>query len=95
MTRLDSPMPPVAAETATARFVYALTGFSDTRVSPPVQVRGGGVVQGGAPPLVSGVHGGATSHQSLQTLVVTAGGGVVQRRPGVGGVTRDTFRTTL
>lgn len=50
--------------------------------SPPVQVRGSGIVQGRAPPLVSGVDGSSTSNQSLQTLIVTAGGRVVEGGPG-------------
>lgn len=39
-------------------------------------------MQGRAPPLVSGVDGGATSHQSLQTLIVTAGRRIVEGSPG-------------
>jgi len=52
--------------------------WTGSGTKPPVQVRGGGVVQGGAAPLVRGVDGGAARHQGLQARVVAAGGRVVQ-----------------
>lgn len=50
----------------------------DCSPSPPVQVWGSSIVQGRAPPLVSGVDGGSTSNQRFQTLIVTAGSRVVE-----------------
>lgn len=52
--------------------------------APPLQVRGGSIVQRRSLPLIRGVDGRSTGHQKLQAMEVTAGSCIVKRSPGRG-----------
>lgn len=48
---------------------------------PPVQVRGSCIVKGRAPPLVSGIDCSPAGNQGFKTLIVAAGGCIVEGGP--------------
>lgn len=64
-------------------------GQAQVGASPPVGVRGGGVVEGGAAFAVGLVDACPSSHQCDRALVAAVGGCVVQWSPGEKGKRRD------